>query len=356
MAKSFYLIIIFFATPFFGVAQQEDSSKQKDLVISGFTDIYYQYDFDDPVNKKRPDYIFNHKRHNEPNLNLALLHASLNKNKLRANLGLMAGNYAQYNLAAEPGWAQYIFEANLGYAFSEKFSVDAGILPSHLGLESAISKENWNLSRSLLAENSPYYETGVKLNFTPNDKWTFSFLGLNGWQHIKDNNSSLAMGTQVQFKPNEKWLFNSSTFIGNEKPDPVKQLRVFHNFYTSYTINKKLNAFFYFDFGFEERLNSGGADKWWGILWKLQWKACKNFNTAFRYEYFNDPAEIIISHTSTNGIKLSGFSANIDWQITKNVLWRNELKLFHAADNIFTKDNLSKRNNSSFLSSLALWF
>jgi hypothetical protein len=337
-------------------AQHTDSTIKKNFNFSGFVDFYYNYDFDKPANKLRPDYIYNHKRHNQPNINLALLKASFNKNKLRANLGLMAGTYAQYNLATEPDWAQLIYEANLGYDFSNKFSAEAGIMPSHLGLESAISKNNWNLSRSLLAENSPYYETGVKLNFTPNKKWKFSLLGLNGWQHIKDNNSSLALGTHVQFTPNEKWLFNSSSFIGNEKPDPVRQLRFFHNFYTSYTINKRLNTSFYFDYGFEKRPAGNGADNWWGVLWKFQWKAFKKINTAFRYEYFNDPAEIIISHVSANGIKLSGFSANIDWQIAKNILWRNELRLFYSADNIFTKDNLPKRNNTNLLSSLALWF
>lgn len=356
MAKPLYLFVFFLAIPFFSVSQQPDSSKQKDLVISGFADIYYQYDFDDPLNKKRPDFIYNHKRHNELNVNLALLHASLNKKKLRANLGLMAGNYSQYNLAAEPEWAQYIYEANLGYSFSEKFSVDAGILPSHLGLESAISKDNWNLSRSILAESSPYYETGVKLNYTPNEKWTFSLLGLNGWQHIKDNNSSLAMGTQVQFIPNEKWLFNSSSFLGNEQTGPEKLIRVFHNLYTTYTINQKLSTSFYFDYGFEEKLNSSGTNNWWGLLWKLQWKACKKINTSLRFEYFNDPGEIIISQPAASGINLSGFSANIDWQISKNILWRNELKQFHSSDAIFIKKNLPEKSNTNFLSSVSVWF
>jgi hypothetical protein len=93
----------------------------------------------------------------------------------------MTGNYAKYNLAVESKFFRHIYEANIGYKFSEKISVDAGILPSHIGCESAIAKDNWNLSRSILAESTPYYETGIKFNYVPNEKWTFAFFILNGY-------------------------------------------------------------------------------------------------------------------------------------------------------------------------------
>ena len=309
--------------------QETDTVKQKYLTISGFAEAYYQYDFDKPADKLRPGYIYNHKRHNQPGVNLALLKASFQKNKWKANLGVMAGDYAKYNLAAEPDWAQLIYEANIGYAFNNKFFIDAGILPSHIGFESAISKDNGILCRSLLAENSPYYETGIKLNYAPGKKWTFSLLGLNGWQHIKDNNSSLAFGIQIQFKPDDKWLFNSGTFIGNEKPDSVaKQTRFFHNFYCSYAASTKINLAMFFDYGIEERLNDEGTNKWLGLVWQIQWKVSNKINTAFRYEYFKDKTGVIVTPVSVNGFRVSGFSANCDWSITKNILWRNELRGF----------------------------
>ena len=50
----------------------------------------------------RPDYIYNHKRHDQLRVNLALLKAAFQKNKWKARLGLMAGDYSKQNLAAEP--------------------------------------------------------------------------------------------------------------------------------------------------------------------------------------------------------------------------------------------------------------
>ena len=351
------VLILFFTNTFSAYNQTNDSADNKYFKLSGFADVYYCYDFNKPTNKLRPDYLFNHKRHNQPGVNLALLKAAFQKNKWKANLALMAGDYAKYNLAAEPKWARIIYEANLSYAFSDKVSLDAGVLPSHIGFESAISKYNWTLSRSLLAEGSPYYETGVRLNYIPNEKWSFALLGLNGWQHIKDNNSALAMGTLIQFRPNDKWFFNSSTFLGNEKPDSVaKQLRFFHNFYTIYNLSKKVSASVFVDLGVEEKQNNSGTNSWMGFVGQLQWKASDKISAALRYEYYKDKAGVIVAPPSINGLRLNGYTTTLDWKIWKNLLWRNELRVFNSPDNIFTKDNLPTKNNVCFLSSVALWF
>ncbi|HWR33550.1 MAG TPA: porin [Chitinophagaceae bacterium] len=352
------ILILFSLVIFYLVAGQKvDSAKQKAISFSGFAEVYYCYDFDKPSSKERPGYLYNHKRHNQPGINLALLEAAFTKNKWRANLTLMAGDYAKYNLASEPKWTRAIYEADVGYDFSNKVSIDAGVLPSHIGSESAISKDNWTLSRSLLAENSPYYETGVRLNYEPNDKWSFALLGLNGWQHIKNNNSDLAAGTMVQFKPDDKWFFNSGTFLGNEKPDSVaRQLRFFHNFYTIYTISKKMAASVFIDFGTEEKQNNNGSNCWMGLVGKMQWTISDKINTAFRYEYYKDKTGVIISPPSANGFRLNGYTFCFDWKIAKNLLWRNEFRLFSSPDNIFIKENMPKKNNACILSSMAWWF
>ena len=140
----------------------------KKINFSGYGEMYYSYDFSNPANHEKPGFLYNHKRHNELNVNLLLLKSNYINHDFRANLALMLGNYAQYNLAAEPSWAQFIYEANLGFKISsaQNIWVDAGIMPSHIGFESAVSADCWTLTRSILAENSPYYETGLKISYT----------------------------------------------------------------------------------------------------------------------------------------------------------------------------------------------
>ena len=114
----------------------------------------------------------------------------------------MTGTYANSNLAAEPGVLKNIFEANAGVKISKKKKlwIDAGIFESHIGFESAIGKNCWNLTRSISADNSPYYESGIKLSYTSdNEKWFLSGLILNGWQRIQrvNGNNTPAFGHQL---------------------------------------------------------------------------------------------------------------------------------------------------------------
>lgn len=337
-----------------GMAQ--DTAKNNQLVFSGFIDAYYQYDFDDPSTRLRPVFLYNYKKHNEFNVNLGLIKAAYTNKKIRANFALMIGNYAQYNLSAEPAIAQNIYEANVGYNFSDKVSIDAGIMSSHIGLESAIGKDNWNLSRSMLAENTPYYENGIKLTYQPNKKLTAALLILNGWQNIQETNSNKAIGTQVQYKPTAKWLFNSSTFIGNEKPDSARQLRLFHNFYTTYVISKKMNAALLFDVGAEKQINSANYNTWFGTALLLQYSINSKYSSAFRVEHYNDKKGIIVSANTTNGFQTFGYSFNMDYKPVEYIMFRTEARFFNAKDNMFLRHGVLNNNNYAILASMAVWF
>jgi len=340
------------------VSAQDSSANEKKstLEISGYADIYYQYDFNKPPDKLRPPFLYNFKKHDEINTNLILLKASYDGKKFRANLGVMAGNYAKYNLAAEPEFLRYIYEANIGHKFSEKVSVDAGIFPSHIGCESAIAKDNWNLSRSILAESSPYYETGIKLNFTPSDQWTLSLFALQGWQNIKDYNSSKAFGTQIIFIPNEKMLFNSSSFIGNEKPDTAKQLRLFHNFHFTYHISAKLKTLLMLDLGAERQIDKEGYNKWMGMALLLQYSFAKKFAAAARAEFYRDKHGVIISSYLPGQFETTGLAFNLDFYLTKNLVIRTELRSLHSKHKIYTRNNTPVQSNFSFLTAVAFYF
>jgi len=331
----------------FAVSGQDSTGK---LSISGYAEAYYQYDFNNPESKDRPDFLYNHKRHNEFSINLAYLKAAYTSKKVKANIALMAGDYAQYNLAAEPAIFQQVLEAYVGYSFSDQWSVDVGILPSHIGVESAVSKDCWNLSRSLLAENSPYYETGVKLNYT-STKWNFSMMILNGWQNIRETNSGKAIGTQIQFRPDKKWLINVSHFMGNEKPDSLaKAFRLFQNLYITYAAGSRFNAAILFDWGTEKKNNWYGA----GIL--LQYLPAKKIRFGFRAEKYKDAKGVIIPLQQAGGFHVNGLSLTTDFKPVPAIAFRVEGRYLQAANSLFNRNNKPVKNNCSLLASVAVGF
>ncbi len=146
--------------------------------------------------------MYSHNRHNEITVNLGFIKTAYQTDKARANLAVAVGTYMNSNYAAEPTVMKNIYEANVGVKISKKQNlwIDAGVMPSHIGFESAIGKDNWTLTRGIYAENSPYFNTGAKISYTsPDEKWLLSGLVLNGWQRIQrvDGNSLPAFGHQL---------------------------------------------------------------------------------------------------------------------------------------------------------------
>lgn len=336
------LILTAFA---FMVLKANAQETTKPLTFSGYVETYYSYDFSNPANHEKSAFLYNHNRHNELNLNLGLLKASYNTDKIRANIGVMVGTYAQYNLAAEQGLLKNIYEANAGVKISKKSNVwiDAGIMSSHIGFESAIGKDDWNLTRSLLAENSPYYESGIKLSYTSaNEKWYLTGLVLNGWQRIQrvSGNQTPAFGTQLTYKPHSNITLNWSTYIGNEQPDSVSKWRYFNNLYGQFQLNEKLGFIAGFDFGFEQKVHKSLTyNTWLTPVLIARFAATDKIRIAARAEYYQDKNGVIISTNTPNGFQTFGYSLNFDYAIIDNLLWRIEGRVFDSKDKIFADKN-----------------
>ncbi len=331
--------------------------------VSGYAEPYYGYDFSEPAEGNRPGFVYAHNRHNEFNLNIAYLKGSVNAQRFRGNLAIMAGTYANANLAAEPGTFKNVFEANAGVKISKKHElwIDGGIFGSHIGFESAIGKDCWTLTRSILADNSPYYESGAKLSYTtPNGQWFFSALALNGWQRIQrvPGNSLISGGTQIQYKPNSIVTLNSSTFFGTDKPDTIGLSRVFHNFYGVFQFNDQFGLTLGFDTGWEENAREGeDSNFWYSPVLIARYAINDRLTLAGRVEYYSDENGVIIATGTENGFQTLGVSANLDVQIHKNAVWRLEGKIFNSQDEIFFDANGAVSNSNAVVTTaFAVWF
>jgi hypothetical protein len=340
---------------------QTDSTKNP-LTISCYIETYYIHDFASPQDHNRQDFVYSFNRHNEVNLNLGFVKAAYETQKVRANLALMTGAYSNANLSAEPGILKNIFEANAGIKISKNKNlwVDAGIFASHIGFESAIGKDCWNLTRSILADNSPYYESGVKLSYTSdNEKWFISGLILNGWQRIQrvDGNNTPAFGHQLTFKPNSKFTLNSSSFVGSDMPDSTTQMRYFHNFYTQIQLHEKFGIIAGFDIGAQQK-SKGSSDynTWYSPVIIAKYSPTEKINIAARGEYYSDANGVIISTGTINGFQTYGYSLNLDYNIADNVVWRIEGRGFTSKDKIFTLDKRPSTQNYFVTTALAIQF
>lgn len=355
-------VLLASALAIFQTAQAQDSTAAApSFTVSGYLEAYYNYDFNRPKNNTTPSFLYNFNRAGEVNVNLGFIKGAYTSERVRANLALAVGTYMNANYAAEPGVLRNVYEANVGIRLAKKANLwlDAGIMSSHIGFESAVGKDNWALTRSLVAENSPYFESGAKLNYTTDDgKLYLAAMYLNGWQRIQrvDGNTTPAFGTQITYKPTAAVTLNYSTFIGNDKPDSARQMRYYHNVYGIFQLSPQWGITAGFDYGTEQK-QKGGHNRWLVPVMIVRYAPTAKVNLAVRGEYFKDEDGVIISTGTPAGFRTWGISANLDYAVTSALLWRIEVRRLSAMEAIFSRRDGSLVNDNTFLTtSLAISF
>lgn len=360
MKKLFIASALLISNTVFAQNESKEEKQNPAITWSGYAEVYYTYDFNTPSHHNRPGFIYSHNRHNEFNLNIGFLKGAYTAENTRANLALAAGTYMSANYSAEPDALKNIYEANAGIKLSwnKNLWLDAGIFSSHIGFESAVSRDCPTLTRSLLAENSPYYQSGAKLTFiTGNGKWLFSGLALNGWQRIKrvDGNSLVSWGSQIQYKPSDKFLLNYSTFIGTDKPDSARLMRVFHNIYSIVNLTDEMALTLGFDIGTEQKAVSGNSiNTWYSPVGILKYTINNQWAVAARGEHYNDKNGVIVATGTANGFQTTGYSINVDYTPVKNAMIRLEARNLHSKDAIFERKGETKNNNTFITCSIAV--
>lgn len=356
--KKLLILAASLSTGLYAHAQEE----QPKIKVSGYLETYFGYDFNKPADNNRPGFIYSHNRHNEMNLNLGFIKGSYENGMIRANLAVMAGTYANANLAAEPGVLKNIFEANAGVKLSKSANLwlDGGILSSHIGFESAISKDCWVLTRNISSENTPYYESGAKLTYGTNDgKFTAAALYLNGWQRIarQNGNSQPAGGLQLTWKPTGKITVNYSNYLGTEGADSLRVRRFYHHVYGIIQLTEQLGLTLGFDYGTQQKAK--GSDDNNEVLSPVaiaQYKISSKWAMAGRVEYYEDKNGVFIATGTPNGFKTTGYSLNIDYAPISNAVLRLEGKMYSSKDKIFVRSENLVDNNAALTASIAVSF
>ncbi len=339
-----------------GFSQLLDSGNLK---LNGYLETYYIYDFNEPVTNDRPDFFYSFDRHNEININLGAIMLSYESERIKSKIALMSGTYARANLAHEPSIYRSILEATISYKLSEKSNtwVTAGVFPSHIGFESAIGADCFNMTRSLMAESSPYYLAGAKINHTTkNEKWEVGLTVANGWQRIHRSEplESIGVGHNLSYMPTDKLSLNSNSYVGEVARDSSAVMRYFHDFYSEIKLSNSMDIILGFDIGAQQSsINRDEYFFWYTPAVIARYKISEKLRLGGRLEYYDDPDEVIITSIEQNGFSVFGGSLNLDVQLSDRLLFRTEARGFLSEKFIFRQDNLLVNYNFFIGSSLS---
>lgn len=334
----------------FCMAEYAQAADSGSVQVSGFADVYWGFDPGATVGTDR-NYTTQMLRSREFGLNYGVVTAKYSSaDGISAAFGLHAGSYVEANYAAEPEAWRSVSEVWVQYEFAERWTIKAGIFPSHIGAETALSIQNIALTRSLIADYSPYYETGVALSHSA-DNLSFSVLLLNGWQNIRETNADKAVGTALAIQASENISVAWNTFAGNEQADGSPSLyRVFNNFIGTYRDSSGTEVSASFDVGIQE-VQTGTASLWYGLALLGRVPLSDHLGIGMRVERYSDPKGVIVTTSPTSSFVCNGASVNLDFRPQPALALRAEVRYLRAEEAVFNnKGNLSNNNVSFGLS------
>jgi hypothetical protein len=148
----------------------------------------------------------------------------------------------------------------------------------------------------------PFTHTGLELMYKVNDKWEVDFLANNGWDTVKDNNSSKSFMGRVAWTPNDKTSLSFIAYGGPEQSDNVDDpdnavpgangnWRYGIDFVGTYQITEKLSTAMQWDWGQEQNgdpTDNVGLASWWAVGSWWIYDLTEKVQAGFRADYLSD--------------------------------------------------------------------
>ncbi len=326
-------------------------------------DTYYA--FHDPAPATRSATLMSSaNRHNEIAVNLLALGARVEHAKLTGTAIVHAGTSvdALYSSPDNPlsgareVW-KHIQQANVGWRTGD-FHLEAGVLPSQVGRESFVSTENWNYTRAIIADSTPYYVTGLRATWRFMPTLSLAATAFNGWDHLGDRNSHKSGSLRLAWNPTEK-LTIANVLIGGWEQDIIQDgrrpFRVFDDLVVTLQVHKRVHLALEGWFGNEQNHEVEDPRKgtpalkhviknpsYYGAALWAKWQFGDTTYVALRGEGLNDPAGVLTFRGGREkdepvpGQKLLAGTVTLGWQPHPRMIARVEAAHRTSNERFFT--------------------
>lgn len=314
------------------------------ITFSGAVSTYYSISLNQPPSQTYA-YTTQPKRERTIAVDLAVLSAEWKTESVIVRTSFQAGTWAEANYVGDDASWRFIREVSVAVAFDSLIGAIAGIIPSHIGHESAINAENMLLSRSLIADWTPYYVTGAGVRWSPSSTVYAKLFVVNGWQKIVDNNRYLSLGTQLQYQASDKATISWNTYWGNDEPnDSVVKNRIHNNVWWDHQLSDEFRFVLMADLGLLKRGPGLPYDAAGYGAVKVGWRPTKLIRVGGRVEYMHDPKRVLVLD-SPDAFKTVSASLGLDVFPVEHVMIRFESRAFSSSQNVHESfDGLRKRD------------
>lgn len=288
------------------VSAQPPKAQPPQWHYGGFVDLGYSHDFNFPDN-----HLFRNRattpRVNELELNMggAYIRKSASvQSRWGAELLGQGGQDSKdfgfgTNLPRVSGsdvW-RHFGRANLSYLapVGNGLTVQAGLFNSFIGYESLYAKDNFNYTRSWMADYSPYLMFGANAVYPINDRWTGAVFVINEYFHLQNANDLPSYGAQATYKPDRSWTIKETIYYG---PDQSNTSLEFWRFFSDTIVEwkgKGVTIAGQYQMGTQKNASVPSNPRliYMGAALHTRWQITRPWFVALRPELYSDPNGLI---------------------------------------------------------------
>jgi hypothetical protein len=227
-------------------------------------------------------------------------------------------------------------------------------------METWVSRDNPAYTRSLVADFSPYYSSGVRATWQLSPMVTARVDVVNGWQNIAENNEGKSLGVRVDVAATATTTVSWYAYAGNE---PNAQRRLFNGVGVVTRPSERLELLAQFDVGHERLRDSltmpRRSTAWYGATLISRAWVRPTLAVVARAERFADGDQVVVRTGSTLPFRANSASVGVDVRPEARVLWRTEARGYAADAAVFPRGHRApglSRRSGVLVTSLALTF
>jgi hypothetical protein len=311
----------------------------KDVRINGFLSAGYNYNFNEPHTRAINLRPFN-DTHDSISLELAQLvfhKDAVEEGEAGFRLDLNFGYTVPKAIHAAGAASSDDFDVRQAYVsymapVGSGLRLDFGKFVTDHGLEVIEGYEDWNMnySRSFLFYLSiPFTHTGLRATYAVNDVLTLSGAVVNGWDNVKDNNTSKSVHLHAAIAPMPDTLVNVKYMVGSEQASNNNLRHLFN-----LNLSRKFGGLTLkadYVYGTEEAVPGVGDSTWTGLAGYARYEVSEKFAVNARAEIFSDYDG---ARTGT-AQELWEFTITPEYAVNENLVVRAEYRHDHSDQNVF---------------------
>jgi hypothetical protein len=312
--------------------------------LSGFVDMYYGYNANQPISRTNSFRSFD-ALSNQFALNLVELTIDKTPEPTNSRTGYHVSlGYGQAINAVngtEPGglsFDQYLKEAYFSYLtpVGKGLQVDLGKFVTPAGGEVIETKDNWNYSRGLLFSYAiPYYHCGIRAKYAFSDKYSLTGYVVNGWNNLVENNTGKTYGVSFGWNVTKRISVTQNYMAGPEQADNSNWRQLWDTVIT-YSPTSRLSLMANSDYGRGDRLAGVAHPVYWtGLAGYVKYAFNDKYAVATRYEYYDDHD----GFTTGTAQNFNGVTGTFQRTIASHILTRLEFRRDTSNRPTFVKGN-----------------